>query len=183
MSTAVEGTTQPVLLMFVDISGYTRFMVQHAKELRHSEMIVRELIESLIEQVDVPLRVAGIEGDAVFLYAIKSGDEDVWSRRGASLVDRLLALFNTFAQRLVEIGAYSVCNCNACRAVGELKLKVIAHSGEAVVSQIAGHSSLSGPDVITVHRLAKNSVSRGSVHADDGGCVRGLGRTRGCRDH
>jgi arsenite methyltransferase len=159
VSTAVEGTTQPVLLLFVDISGYTRFMVEHSKELRHSETIVRELMESLIEQVDVPLRVAGIEGDALFLYAIKSGDDDVWSRRGASLVDRLSTLFDTFAQRLVEIGAYSVCNCNACRAVGDLKLKVIAHSGEAVVTQIAGHSSLSGPDVITVHRLAKNSVA------------------------
>ena len=158
MSTTIDGTTQPVLLMFVDISGYTRFMVQHAKELRHSETIVRELMESLIEQVDVPLRVAGIEGDALFLYAIKSGDDDVWRRRGATLVDRLSTLFDTFAQRLVEIGAYSVCNCHACRAVGDLKLKVIAHSGEAIFTKIAGHSSLSGPDVITVHRLAKNSV-------------------------
>jgi SAM-dependent methyltransferase len=158
MSTAVEGQTQPVLLMLADISGYTRFMVAHAKELRHSETIIRELMESLIEQVDVPLRVAGIEGDALFLYAVKSGDEEVWKRRGASLVDRLQTLFDTFAQRKVEIGAYSVCRCNACRTVGDLKLKVIAHSGEAVVTQIGGHSSLSGPDVITVHRLAKNSV-------------------------
>jgi arsenite methyltransferase len=134
-------------------------MVEHAKELRHSELIVRELMESLVEQVDVPLRVAGVEGDALFLYAIKSGDDDTWRRRGASLVDRLLTLFETFAQRLVEIGSYSVCNCAACRAVGELRLKIIAHSGEAIFNQIAGHASLSGPDVITVHRLAKNSVS------------------------
>ena len=66
-------------------------------------------MESLIEQVDVPLRVAGIEGDALFLYAVKSGDDEVWKRRGASLVDRLQTLSDTFAQRLVEIGAYSVC--------------------------------------------------------------------------
>ena len=38
---------------------------------------VRELIESLIKQVDVPVRVAGIEVDAVFLYAIKSRDGGV----------------------------------------------------------------------------------------------------------
>jgi hypothetical protein len=37
--------------MLVDISGYTRFMVEHAKELRHSETIIRELMESLIEQL------------------------------------------------------------------------------------------------------------------------------------
>ena len=158
LTTSTDGTTQPVLLLLVDISGYTRFMLQHEKELRHSEAIVRELLESLIGQVDVPLRISRIEGDALFLYAVKSGDEEVWSRRGASLIDRLLALFDTFAQRIVEIGAYSVCNCHACRAVGDLKLKIIAHSGEAVIDQIAGHSTLSGPDVITVHRLAKNSV-------------------------
>jgi 2-polyprenyl-3-methyl-5-hydroxy-6-metoxy-1,4-benzoquinol methylase len=158
MSTSIEGTTQPVLLLLVDISGYTRFMLQHEKELRHSETIVRELLESLILQVDVPLRISRIEGDALFLYAVKSGDEEVWRRRGASLIDRLLRLFETFAQRIVEIGAYSVCNCHACRAVGDLKLKIIAHSGEAHIDQIAGHSTLGGPDVITVHRLAKNSV-------------------------
>src|SRR5262249_780661 len=128
-------------------------MVGHEKELRHSETIIRELMESLIAQVDVPLRLAGIEGDALFLYAVKSGDDEVWKRRGASLVDRLQTLFETFAQRLVEIGAYSVCKCNACRAVGDLKLKVIAHSGEAIVTRIGGHSSLSGPHGITFHRL------------------------------
>jgi len=108
VSTPIEGTSQPVLLLLVDISGYTQFMVAHAKELRHSELIVRALLESVVEQVDVPLRVAGVEGDALFLYAIKSGDEDAWPRGGARLVDRLLALFQTFEQRLVEIGSYSV---------------------------------------------------------------------------
>lgn len=153
-----EAGTQPVLLLLVDISGYTRFMVRHEKELRHSETIVRELLESLIRRVDVPLRISAIEGDALFLYAVKSGDGEVWARRGASLLERLIGLFQAFAQRLVEIGAYSVCNCEACRSVGDMNLKVIAHSGEAVFSQVGGYTTLSGPDVITVHRLAKNSV-------------------------
>lgn len=159
MSTAIEGTSNPVLLLLVDISGYTRFMVEHEKALRHSELIVRELLESLVQRIDVPFQVAAVEGDALFLYAIKSGDGDTWKRRASSLADRLLVLFQTFAQRLVEIGSYSVCNCHACRAVGDLRLKVIAHSGEAIFNKIAGHASLSGPDVITVHRLAKNSVA------------------------
>jgi arsenite methyltransferase len=158
MATVTHGTTQPVLLMLADISGYTQFMVQHDKALRHSQTIVGELLESLIRQVDVPLRISAVEGDALFLYAIKSGDGDVWRRRGASLVDRLRNLFRTFSQRLVEIGAYSVCNCDACRIVGDLKLKIVAHSGEALFTQVGQYPTLSGPDVITLHRLAKNSV-------------------------
>jgi arsenite methyltransferase len=181
VSTPIEGTSQPVLLLLVDISGYTQFMVEHAKELRHSELIVRALLESVVEQVDVPLRVAGVEGDALFLYAIKSGDLDTWPQRGASLVGRLLALFQTFAQRVVEIGSYSVCNCSACRAVGQLRLKVIAHSGEAIFNRIAGHASLSGPDVITVHRLAKNSVTEDQYLLMTGPAYEDLGAPAGLK--
>lgn len=156
--TRVESAAQPVLLMLVDISGYTKFMVSHDKELRHSQMIIGALLESLIDQVDVPLRVSQIEGDALLLYAVKSGDEEVWRRRSGNLVARLISLFQVFRERLLEIGAYSVCMCEACAKVGDLKLKIIAHSGEALLTHVGEFPSLSGVDVITVHRLAKNSV-------------------------
>jgi hypothetical protein len=103
MSTEVETPTRPVLLLLVDISGYTKFMVEHDKELRHSQTIVGELLESLIDQVDVPLRISSIEGDALFLYAVKSGDEEVWRRRGASLIERLLGLFQVFPNDLLSL--------------------------------------------------------------------------------
>jgi arsenite methyltransferase len=156
--TVVEAETHPVLLMLVDISGYTQFMVSHDKELRHSQTIIGELLGSLMHQVDVPLRISAIEGDALFLYAIKSGEEEVWRRRSSNLVERLLALFEVFGERLAEIGAYSVCKCDACVEVGDLKLKIIAHSGEALLAHVGEYPTLSGVDVITLHRLAKNSV-------------------------
>jgi 2-polyprenyl-3-methyl-5-hydroxy-6-metoxy-1,4-benzoquinol methylase len=156
--TMVKSEAQPVLLMLVDISGYTQFMVSHDRELRHSQMIIGELLESLIHQVDVPLRISSIEGDALLLYAIKSGNDEVWRRRSSNLVERLLALFRVFKERLLEIGAYSVCKCDACVEVGDLKLKIVVHSGEALVTHVGDFPALSGVDVITVHRLAKNSV-------------------------
>lgn len=154
----VEDTTQPVLLMLVDISGYTKFMISHDKELRHSQMIIGALLESLMEQVDVPLRVSNVEGDALLLYAIMSGNEEVWRRRSGNLVVRILSLFQVFRERLLEIGAYSVCKCDACAEVGDLKLKILVHSGEALLTHVGDFPTLSGVDVITVHRLAKNSV-------------------------
>jgi 2-polyprenyl-3-methyl-5-hydroxy-6-metoxy-1,4-benzoquinol methylase len=159
MTQATVGSeVQPVLLMLVDISGYTKFMVSHDRELRHSQMIIGELLESLIHQVEVPLRISSIEGDALLLYAIKSGNDEVWRRRSSNLVERLLALLRVFKERLLEIGAYSVCKCDACVEVGDLKLKIVVHSGEALVSHVGEFPALSGVDVITVHRLAKNSV-------------------------
>jgi len=156
--TMVNSEAQPVLLMLVDISGYTQFMVSHERELRHSQMIIGELLESLMHQVDVPLRLSSIEGDALLLYAIKSGDDDIWRRRSSNLVERLLSLFRVFKERLLEILAYSVCKCDACVEVGDLKLKIVIHSGKALLTHVGEFPALSGVDVITVHRLAKNSV-------------------------
>jgi len=48
--------------------------------------------------------------------------------------------------------------CNACAHIDKLDLKVIVHSGEALLYQIGNFFELSGVDVITVHRLLKNSV-------------------------
>lgn len=144
--------------MLVDISGYTDFMVAHDKELRHSQMIIGELLESMMQQIDVPLRISQTEGDALFMYAIKSGDQDIWHRRRSDLLARVIGLFRVFRERLLEIGAYSVCRCDACARVGELKLKLVAHSGEALLAQVGDFPTLSGVDVITAHRLLKNSV-------------------------
>ena len=63
-------------------------------------------IESLIKQVDVPVRVAGIEVDAVFLYVIKSRDGDVLEQARRE------------PRRPAAGSAYSVCNCRARRHHG-----------------------------------------------------------------
>ena len=150
---------RPVVLVLADISGYTKFLVSHDdKASRHSDMIIRELLETLLRQVDVPLEVSSVEGDALFLYAVRAGDETVWRRRSRNLVARFVEMFNQFGTRLAEIGAYSVCMCSACANVGNLELKIIVHVGEALFTQVGQYPTLSGVDVITVHRLAKNSI-------------------------
>ncbi len=64
----------PVVLVVADISGYTDFMLSHRKSVAHSQMIVRELIETLIRQIDAPLKLVELEGDALFMYAAKTED-------------------------------------------------------------------------------------------------------------
>lgn len=60
-----------VLLIIADISGYTRFMVANQTEIEHSHEIISALLEAIIGEVEIPLTVSKLEGDAVFLYAIK----------------------------------------------------------------------------------------------------------------
>ena len=62
---------KPVILLIADISGYTQFMLSHQKALVHSQMVVSELINTIVESVGPSLEVAKLEGDAVFMFAVK----------------------------------------------------------------------------------------------------------------
>ena len=66
----MEAAEKQVVLSIADISGYTQFMLAHQKALKHSQIIVSELLSRLIECAKPPLNVAKLEGDAVFLYTI-----------------------------------------------------------------------------------------------------------------
>ncbi|HUP46637.1 MAG TPA: hypothetical protein VM779_14110 [Thermoanaerobaculia bacterium] len=54
------------LFLIADISGYTRFMVSNETE---SHAVNGALLDAILQQVEIPLTVAKLEGDAVFLYA------------------------------------------------------------------------------------------------------------------
>ena len=64
-----------VVILLADISGYTRFMLENAEAAVHGQICINVLIEAILEQVDVPLTLQEIEGDAVFLYAAHPGRE------------------------------------------------------------------------------------------------------------
>src|SRR5262245_44041450 len=70
---------EPVLLIIADISGYTRYMTANAKTLSHSHAIITELVEAIIHEVELPLEIAKLEGDAVFLYCRKDSPVHSWS--------------------------------------------------------------------------------------------------------
>jgi class 3 adenylate cyclase len=143
------------LLVIADISGYTRFMIANRTELEHGHQIIATLLEEIIEEAEIPLTIAKIEGDAVFLY-METGGADVDLR---SVALKLPRIFRRFATKLQELGAALTCGCQACSNVGQLRLKVVVHSGETLVYEIAGRTELAGVDVIIVHRLLKNSLT------------------------
>lgn len=151
-------STEPVLLILADISGYTRFMTANAKTLAHSHTIITELINTIVRHAELPLRLAKLEGDAVFLYARKEGNLAEWRTALDLIGARLLGFFETFRNRVRELAASTTCTCSACSHLGKLELKVIVHQGEALFHEVAGFRELAGVDVILIHRLLKNSV-------------------------
>lgn len=146
------------ILLIADISGYTNFMLANRRTLSRSHIIIIELIKTIIEHIELPLEVAKIEGDAVFLFAIKKNNEEEWNIVRKKIGEKLVTFFDVFAQKVNELRNSVLCEGDACIAIETLKLKIIVHSGFAEFVSIGTFNELSGIDVILVHRLLKNSI-------------------------
>jgi hypothetical protein len=75
----MESAEHKVILIVADISGYTQFMVSNQTSLGHAQVVISELIKTIIKQVEIPLEISKLEGDAVFLYAIKGEGMATWN--------------------------------------------------------------------------------------------------------
>jgi hypothetical protein len=157
MNTQPEAP-EPVLLIIADISGYTRYMTANAKTLGHSQTIITELVKAIIRQIELPLEVAKLEGDAVFLFCRKQNGSQPWPVAKKIIGDNLITFFRMFSAKIIELSQSTTCTCNACTHIEKLRLKVVVHSGEALFHRVFNFVELAGVDVIIVHRLLKNSV-------------------------
>ncbi len=84
------------VFFIADISGYTKFIFSNEKEISHSQMVIRELITTLLDAVNLPLELIRIEGDAIFLYAIKDDSDQSWEQVSKDLVNKMMTLFRVF---------------------------------------------------------------------------------------
>jgi class 3 adenylate cyclase len=154
----MEPRTERLLLILADISGYTKFMLASQVALIHGQQVITALIEAILAEVAIPLEVKEIEGDAVFLYSVRPRDDEAWQKVSAEVGEKLLRFFEAFSAVLVAESESTLCPCAICKHMHELKLKIIVHSGEALLHTIGDFAEVSGVDVILAHRLLKNSV-------------------------
>lgn len=134
-----------------DITGYTKYLA--GVELEHSQDVLADLINVLVNQMRGLLHLAKLEGDAVFCFA-HEGEAD-----GGTLLSMIESCYFAFARRLQTIDRHTTCECNACRLIPQLNLKFMVHHGKFIIQEMAGSQELMGRDVIVVHRLLKNSVT------------------------
>jgi hypothetical protein len=138
------------LLLIPDITGFTEF-VQHT-ELEHSQHIISELLELVIDANEIGLTVAEIEGDAVLFF--KQGSLPTWEQ----LVKQAESMFVKFHAHLRRYETERICQCGACSTAEKLSLKIVVHSGEIGFLKIKEFVKPHGEEMIIVHRLLKNSV-------------------------
>ena len=130
-----------------DVSGYGEFIA--TTELEHSREILAELLGTLCECAPGTLRIAQLEGDAVFWLC----EDDA-----PDLIDILREKFVEYHKRLRFMTLATTCPCRACASVGALSLKFVVHRGSWVRQRIAGNDHFVGDDLVLAHRLLKNSV-------------------------
>lgn len=157
-STAIEEQVYNVVFFIADISGYTKFVFSNEKAAVHSQVIIKDILNTIIEKIESPLVVFKLEGDAVFLYADKDNPENPWEDVKDSMIDKVIEIFHAFAHKISELTLHKICSCNACANIETLSLKIIAHSGTTVFYRVQDILELSGKDAIIIHRLLKNSI-------------------------
>jgi uncharacterized protein YndB with AHSA1/START domain len=135
-------------LLLADISGYTGYLAE--TELDHAHEILSGLLGEVVAGLTPPLRLAAIEGDAVFAYGPLA--------RGETVLEAIETTYLSFLRTRDVMEARTSCPCNACRQVGSLDLKFIVHHGEYTLQGLTGTPNPIGSDVNLAHRLLKNSV-------------------------
>jgi class 3 adenylate cyclase len=152
-------STCQALLLIADIGGFTQFMKLHRMSVNHAKQVIVELLKAIISASSSPLKLAEIEGDAAFFYAVCPEDSAKLPDVLAQLKAQMLAMFRAFYQVKQNLNSLRLCVCDACKGANNLRLKIIVHSGEVAFERIQAFEKLFGLDVILVHRLLKNHLS------------------------
>lgn len=157
----MANTKEEEMYFFIaDISGYTAYLIKNSKDYDHGTVIVNQLIKCLIKEVQMPLEISKLEGDAIFLFLRSEKVPQEIRDNPASIGEKILQFFMAFSAKLKELQESRICGCGACTNIDKLNLKMIVHYGKASIESIGNFQELSGVDVIIAHRLLKNKAQK-----------------------
>lgn len=146
------GAPEKGCLLLADITGYTEYM--GGTELMHSQDVVADLLETIVDAVEPVFLLSKLEGDAAFAYA------NADTVNPSMMMDTVESAYFAFQKRLRDVAHATSCPCDACIRIPSLDLKFFVHDGEFVIRHIARSEELTGSDVILIHRLAKGAAGK-----------------------
>src|ERR1700710_2064653 len=113
------------------------------------------LKKSFFAEIRAPIVLSNLQGDAALAHLPAAN----LPQRQFPL-DAIERIYCIFANTLGAMRLNTTCTCNACRNMGALDLKFFLHHGEYAMQSLAGRTELQGPEVIRLHRLMKNTVTK-----------------------
>ena len=141
--------TESACLLLTDISGYTGYLA--GVELDHAQDILADLIGTIVSALRPSFRLAKLEGDAAFTFAITEKLD------GSLLLDTIERCYFSFRRRRRDVARRRRATAMpACES--RPRPEVRCPPRHDLRQRVAGQEELLGPDVILVHRLLKNDV-------------------------
>ena len=114
--------TESACLLIADISGYTGYLA--GVEIDHAQDILADLMGTIVSALRPGFRLAKLEGDAAFTYAITDRID------GSLLLDTIERCYFGFRRRRRDVRQATSCECNACVRIPDLNLKFVVHHGD-----------------------------------------------------
>src|SRR3982750_2110751 len=114
---ATQAAGDEILFFIPDLGGFTKFIAE--TEIQHSQHIIKELLELLVDANTLGMTVGEFEGDAELFY-----------RKGAAptfeeLVQQARKMYLDFHTYLKKFEYSRVCQCGACAGAGAIALKMV----------------------------------------------------------
>ena len=138
------------LIFIPDISGFTKFVTDC--KIDHSNHIISNLINIILDSNLLELKVSEIEGDAVLFYSKGTPPTK------EEIIQQSKRMFIDFHTNLKAMESNFFCKCGSCTTASDLTIKFIAHYGVCKEVPIHNSTKLIGSDVVLAHRLLKNNV-------------------------
>ncbi len=143
-----------VRLFILDISGYTRFLVN--TDLVHGEETITNILNRLSRFSQHGLVLNKVEGDALFFFTTELSKEN--------LCQLSKNIYIIFKQDILASVAQKHASCpfTLCRHINDLSIKFFIHEGEVAFHHINNFQEIIGKSVIEIHRVMKNSINSDS---------------------
>ena len=91
----MDPSEEKMFILICDISGYTSFMVKNQMDYTHGVLIVKDLLDSLIEEIKLPMQISKIEGDAIFFYLLEDHLPEEFKKDPLLLGEKILSFYNS----------------------------------------------------------------------------------------
>jgi len=138
------------LIFIPDISGFTKFVTEC--EINHTNHIISNLINIILNSNLLELKLSEIEGDAVLFYSKGAPPKK------EEIIQQSKRMFIDFHTNLKAMERNFFCKCRSCTTASNLTLKFIVHYGVCKEVPIHNSTKLIGSDVILAHKLLKNNI-------------------------
>ncbi|HZZ76358.1 MAG TPA: DUF2652 domain-containing protein, partial [Puia sp.] len=135
------------LLFIPDISGFTELV--QSTDVLTGRYITSELLTAVVNQNELSLKIAEVEGDAILFYRHGNAPS---LRELMQQYEMMIKAFENRRKELEETLSLTL----------DISLKIISHYGSMAEYKIGHFNKLYGEVVIEAHRLLKNSIGHNS---------------------